>query len=136
MGIPHLRIPVTALLATKAKMGQVSSKLRRGLGGYTHWCPACEESHPLPDSWRFDGNLESPTFTPSFKHEGILVEKDEQGRWTGDWVRDAAGKTIPFVCHYILTNGILNYCGDCTHSYAGKSIPLPDLPEHLRDAVE
>lgn len=96
-------------------MSQVSSKLRRIQGAYTHWCPACNEMHPLPDSWKFNGNLESPTFNPSFKHEG--------------WIN---GKPIG-ICHYVLTNGQLNYQGDCTHAFAGKIIPLPVLPEELRD---
>jgi hypothetical protein len=113
-------------------MGQVSSKLRRGEGCYFHWCPACQELHPLPDSWQFNGNLESPTFTPSFKHSGfqrVFVN----GAWTGEWVRDINGNTIPFVCHYVLTAGVLNFCGDCTHELAGKSVPMPDLPYELTD---
>lgn len=113
-------------------MGQVSSKLRRGVGGYFHWCPGCQEMHILPDSWNFNGNLEFPTFTPSFKHTGHQIVVVE-GHWTGEWVRDANGNTIPSCCHYILTNGQLNYCGDCTHSLSGQSIPLPELPPHVRD---
>lgn len=113
-------------------MGQVSSKLRRGEGQYFHWCPACEEMHPLPDGWTFDGNLESPTFSPSFKHTGkqcVVVN----GEWTGEWVRDAAGNPVDWCCHYILTAGVLNFCGDCTHAMAGQSVPLPPLPDHLAD---
>lgn len=55
----------------------------------------------------------------------------EDGKWTGEWVRDAQGKPVPFVCHYILTNGILNFCGDSTHTLANKAVPLPELPEWL-----
>jgi hypothetical protein len=114
-------------------MGQVSSKLRRATTGFMHWCEACEEMHILPDGWTFDGNLESPTFQPSFKHSGVQrVFVD--GEWTGEWKRDADGKPIPYVCHYILTGGVLNYCGDCTHAMAGKSVPLPVLPPEMRDA--
>jgi hypothetical protein len=113
-------------------MGQVSSVLRRGQGGYFHWCPACEEMHRLPDSWTFDGNLEMPTFSPSFKHSGMKAEV-VNGRWTGEWERDGDGKLIPFVCHYILTAGQLNFCGDCTHAFAGKTVPLPALPADLTD---
>jgi hypothetical protein len=113
-------------------MSQVSSTLRRIEGGFAHWCPACEEMHRLPDGWSFDGNLESPSFTPSFKHDGIQrVFVD--GHWTGEWKRDAVGNTVPFCCHYILTAGVLNFCCDCTHSFAGQSVPLPKLPEGLTD---
>lgn len=106
-------------------MNQVSSKLRRGGTAYYHWCPACEEMHHLPDGWKFDGNLESPTFAPSFKHSGIQPITDDET------ARIKAGQKIttrPYCCHYILTAGILNFSGDCTHAMAGKSVPLPPLP--------
>ena len=113
---------------------QVSPYLRRVEDAYTHWCPGCLEMHRLHDSWTFvNKDLSKPTFTPSFLHGGIKTIKDENGRWTGEWEKDANGKPIPFVCHYILTNGILNFCGDCTHSLSGKSVPLPELPEYYRD---
>lgn len=90
-------------------MSQVSSKLRRAEGRYFHWCPGCKTMHPLPDRWQFDGNLEAPTFSPSFLHRGHFNDKDG-------------------VCHYILTKGVLNFCGDSTHELAGQTVPLPDLP--------
>jgi len=97
-----------------------------------HWCPGCEEIHILPDRWSFDGNLESPTFQPSFKHDDVQrVFAD--GKWTGEWKRDANGNTIRYVCHYVLTAGVLNFCGDCTHALVGKSVPLPKLPGGLTD---
>ena len=92
-------------------MSQVSAKLRRGEGRYFHWCPACESLHPLPDGWKFDGNLESPTFSPSFK----------QSWGTGD------------ICHYNLVGGQLQFAADSTHAMAGKTVPLPDLPEHAKN---
>jgi hypothetical protein len=113
-------------------MGQVSSTLRRATGCYLHWCPGCEEMHSLPDNWAFDGNLEKPTFTPSFKHSGVKKTVVD-GKWTGGWERDNNDNTIPFVCHYVLTAGVLNFCGDSTHMLAGKSVPLPKLPEGLTD---
>jgi len=113
-------------------MSQVSGTLRRGVGVYLHWCPGCEEMHQLPDSWAFDGNLENPTFTPSFKHSGVQTVKSG-GKWTGEFVRDANGSTVPFVCHYVLTAGVLNFCADSTHGLAGKSVPLPKLPDGLTD---
>ena len=113
-------------------MGQVSSKLRRGHDCFFHWCPACEEMHPLPDSWTFDGDLENPTFHPSFRHTGLKTVKVD-GEWTGDWVRDADGKTIPLVCHYNLIAGKLQFCNDCTHSFGTKEVDLPQLPEWLKD---
>jgi hypothetical protein len=112
-------------------MSQVSPFLRRATDGYSHWCPGCGEMHKLPDSWEFNGNLASPTFTPSFKHSGIR-KNIVDGKWVGEgkdaWLYNEQGKPLPYVCHYILTKGILNFCGDCTHAMAGKAVPLPELP--------
>lgn len=113
-------------------VNQVSPKLRRSTRGFIHWCPACEEPHMIFDSWKFDGNLASPTFEPSVKIDGkqaVVVD----GLWTGEWVRDAHGKPLDYCCHYVLTAGVLAFCGDSTHRLANQSVPLPDLPEQLRD---
>lgn len=114
-------------------MNWVSAKLRRADGRHVHWCPACGEMHALPDKgWKFNGDLDAPTFTPSFLHSGVKCVIVD-GRWTGEWVRDAAGKPVPHVCHYVLTKGVLHFCGDCTHAMAGKAVPLPDLPPGMED---
>jgi hypothetical protein len=124
---------------------QVSSKLRRYETGYTWRCPACQEMHSLPDSWTFDGNLEAPTFSPSFKHTGIQIEKDEAGDWTGRWLTESGeakdffgseDKPRPWCCHYVITAGQVAYCNDCTHTMAGQTVPMPELPETYRDPKE
>jgi len=94
--------------------------------------------HRLPDGWTFvNGDLNKPTFTPSFMHTGLMRNKDENGKWIGEgknaWLYDAQGNPIKEVCHYILTNGILHYCADCTHDMRGMSVPLPELPEGYDD---
>jgi len=113
-------------------MGQISPYFRRAEDAYVIWCPGCEEAHRLPDSWQFNGNIQSPTFTPSFKHSGVK-RKFVNGEWTGEWLYDNNGDPVPYICHYVLTNGILSFCGDCTHSLSGKSVPLPKLSDYLSD---
>ena len=107
-------------------MSRVNAKLRRGETGYFHWCPGCEEMHPLPDGWQFNGNLDSPTFSPSFLQTFV--------RWTGgvDEHGLGLGEKQNLTCHYILTDGVLHFQADCFHGLAGKSVPLPDLPTHLQ----
>lgn len=85
---------------------QVSRKLRRATGRYFHWCPGCRAHHPLPDSWDFDGNVDRPTFSPSFR----------QGNPDGTQ------------CHYFIRAGRIEFCSDSAHRLAGKSVDLPDLP--------
>jgi hypothetical protein len=103
-------------------MSQVSPVLRRGEGRYFHWCPGCKEMHQLPDRWTFDGNLEKPTFQPSFKH----TSRRYRGGYSPDGL--GLGERYDFICHYILTAGILNFCADSMHELAGQAVPLPALP--------
>lgn len=105
---------------------QVSSRLRRGATAYFHWCPGCEEMHPLPDGWRFDGNLESPTFHPSFKHT-MKRFPSYDARGVG------VGEPFEFICHYNLLGGKLMFCADSSHALKGQTVPLPELPPHVRD---
>lgn len=96
--------------------------LRRFDRGYWHWCPACEDTHPLWDSWKFDGNTDKPTFTPSFA-QGFV-------RWTGG-VDDRGlgrGEKQNLTCHYFITDGNIQFCPDSWH---GRSdiVVMPPLPE-------
>lgn len=116
-------------------MGQVSAYLRRATGAYMHWCPGCKELHQLPDRWSFNGDVNKPTFSPSFKHtlhrwDGFPDLDIEQVKRIGH-----APGLREVVCHYILTDGILNFCGDCWHDLNGKSVPLPVLPDDHADPV-
>ena len=114
-------------------MGQVSAKLHRVEGGYSHWCPGCCEMHTIPAGWKFNGDVNSPTFAPSVKITGVQTVKDADGKWTGEWMQDAAGQPIPRICHYFLSAGRLRFCDDCTHSLVNQDVPLPDLPVGMKD---
>lgn len=101
---------------------QVSSVLRRGRGRYFHWCPACEEMHPLPDSWTFNGDADRPSFSPSFKHTFF--------RRIGDQAAKPQGEMS--VCHYIITDGLIQFCVDSWHKRS-DIVAMPPIPEHVRD---
>lgn len=97
--------------------------MRRGTGRYWHWCPACEQQHPLPDVWKFNGDVNKPTFSPSFSQT-----------FTPDKVIDEYfGKGgIPVSkqvkCHYFVTDGNIQFLPDSWH---GRSdiVAMPPLPE-------
>ena len=79
---------------------------------YCFYCPGCRREHPFTvrsdgkhPAWTFDGNLESPTFSPSLR------------------VLDGWGGTE---CHLFLRAGKIEYCADSRHEFAGKTIDLPD----------
>jgi hypothetical protein len=117
-------------------LAQVSNKLRSisagdGYGGegFAHWCPACKTMHAFAVSkpfsngakWRFDGNLESPTFEPSMN---IAI---------GPYPYGEGEKPRIDRCHYFLHNGVIQYLADCTHEMTNTSIALPDLPYRYWD---
>lgn len=79
------------------------------------WCPGCDDVHQVvvesPNGWGFNCDLDLPTFTPS-----VLVRMD----FTGD---------LPSkVCHSFVTDGRIQFLGDCTHSLAGQTVDLPEWP--------
>lgn len=55
-----------------------------------------------------------PTFKPS-----ILVTL----RWSEN---DASEKDE--VCHSFVTDGQIQFLGDCTHELAGQTVPIPEWP--------
>ena len=116
-------------------MAQVSPQLRSvENGGHSHYCPGCREIHLIPGTWTFNGNYNSPSFSPSVKISGVK-RVIENGEWVGGWQTDSNSNPIPYVCHYFLHAGQLNYCADSTHALAGQTVPLPDLPTNYQDRM-
>lgn len=115
-------------------MGLLGRKLRSLESGRVAFrCPGCNSEHainvdqnqPSP-RWQYNGNPDAPTFKPSILVRGKQVVRDENGHWTGEWVRDKAGKPLPLVCHSFVTDGKIQYLGDCTHDLVGQTVELPD----------
>lgn len=102
-------------------MAALSSKIRSSRdGGLLFWCPGCEGAHQVMvgsgagPRWGYNGDPERPTFTPS-----VLV------RYNG---KDAGiDGAPPAVCHSFVTDGRIQFLGDCTHALAGQTVDLPDF---------
>ncbi len=84
--------------------------------GYLFWCPGCEglhafhtENHGDNPVWKFNGDLNNPTFSPSLG----VIGTSKKG----------------YDCHLFLRNGKLQFQKDSKHALAGKTVELPDLPE-------
>ena len=67
-------------------------------------CPGCESLHSVDARWTFNGDLESPTVSPS-----ILVRGGEKD----------------FNCHSFIRDGKIEFLSDSTHSLAGQTIEIP-----------
>jgi hypothetical protein len=104
---------------------QVTPFLRRNAYGWSHWCPACEQMHTLPDEgWTFNGNEHRPSWSPSFKHTLVHWPKGV------DAIGIGRGTSVNRVCHYIVTDGLIQFCKDSWH---GRSdiVAMPPIPGHL-----
>jgi hypothetical protein len=84
------------------------------LGTIAHWCPACDIAHQVhlfastsPDHRKaqWDHHTDKPTFTPDLR-----------------WVQDGSN------CHYRITGGRVEFLPDCSHIFAGRTVPLPVYP--------
>ena len=117
-------------------MGLLSPVLRNiAVGGLGFFCPGCREMHvvwtgdgPGP-RWGWNGDAVRPTFTPSVLVRSVQTERDESGRWTGEFVLDGAGNPLPRVCHSFVTDGRIQFLDDCTHALARQTVDLPPVPE-------
>lgn len=121
-------------------MSALSKKLRACEGGrLSFYCLGCKTSHTVtigPNAWGWNGDAERPTFSPS-----VLVR---QGHFAYDQPRDTCWctynaaqedkgeKPSPFtcqICHSFVTDGRIQFLGDCTHHLAGQTVDLPDWDE-------
>lgn len=127
-------------------MGQLSSKVRRweggGKAGLHYWCQGCDQMHSVvtegAGAWGYNGNPEAPTFTPSvlLRNGHYASTHKPGGRCWCDYNRehpDDEDRMICVVCHTFITDGMVQFLGDCTHQFAGQTLPLPDLPEQHKD---
>lgn len=118
-------------------MGQLSRKLRNSEGGgLTFWCPGCEEPHGINAGWTWNRDTERPTFTPSVLVTSGHYMSGHSGPCWCTFNRDRPEAPAPFLCHRchsFVTDGQIQFLTDSTHALAGQTVPLPDLPPHMRD---
>ncbi len=74
-------------------------------------CPGCENVHAFTigggagPRWTWNGSWEEPTFQPSLMcNRGVPTSQ----------------------CHSFVTDGKIQFLGDCCHGLAGKTVDLPD----------
>jgi len=113
-------------------MSAFGTKLCKVEGGrISFWCPGCNMAHqigveaPAKVVWGFNGDGERPTFTPSVLVQGKRRLTDEE------YARVMAGETVHLdnlTCHSFVTDGRIQFLGDCSHALAGQTVDLPEWP--------
>jgi hypothetical protein len=119
-------------------MSQLSKILRETEGnGLLFWCPGCDGVHRIQygdgpgPRWGWNGDVDRPTFTPSVLTRFTkMTEKGhadaEEWRQAGCPKRDEPFESVPAVCHSFVTDGRIQFLGDCTHALAGQTVDLPE----------
>lgn len=115
-------------------MARLSSILRSIQGNQVaFWCPGCDEAHAIQhgeNGWTWDGNVETPTFSPSILIRGGHYVDGKHPCWC-DYNREHPDDQVKFgcgVCHSFVKDGQIQFLGDCTHSLAGQTVPIPPWP--------
>jgi hypothetical protein len=103
-----------------------------GDGGYMFNCPGCGHLHCIPvgsgsgPRWGVNQSLERPTFTPSILVRSTYAEPPVTSESLDDWKRAPWPQTkVERVCHSYVTDGQIQFLGDCTHALAGQTVALP-----------
>ena len=91
--------------------------------GYNFFCRGCngyhmfhvgewEQNGQKKTGWKFNGDMDNPTFTPSLLvYEGLYPNGD-------------VGHPR---CHLFVRDGKIQYLGDCGHKLAAQTIDMKDV---------
>lgn len=113
----------------------MSAKASEGVGGHVHfWCPGCDDAHTIrhgnpATDWTWNGDLERPTFSPSVLARSRYAEPPVTADNLEEWKREPWEQVlVERVCHSFVTDGRIQFLGDCTHALANQTVDLPDWP--------
>lgn len=104
-------------------------------GMLAFWCTGCQSYHYIHINrgnhpvWSFNGDYDNPTFFPSIlvRSGHYLSNSHPDDCWCNFKERFPEEGEPPFkctVCHSFVTDGKIQYLGDCTHELAGKTVDL------------
>lgn len=117
-------------------MPKLSPILKSVEGGrLMFWCPGCDDAHTVSVDgagaiWGWNRDVERPTFTPSVLVSGTYAEPPVTSENLHEWKRAPWPQTkVQRVCHSFVTDGRIQFLGDCTHALAGQTVDLPSWPE-------
>lgn len=112
-------------------MGALSKILRNADDGMLLFkCPGCHSTHGIKvgegsgPRWTWNGNAEAPTFTPSILVQGVEQLTDEQ--YAAYLRGEPLPEPTPLVCHSFVTDGRIQFLGDCTHELANQTVAIPE----------
>lgn len=97
-------------------------------------CPGCGYKHVLgiegaPPAWGFNGDMDRPTLAPSIhvKQGHFCDGTPEADCFICRRAKERGTTSLCLVCHSFVTDGRIQFLGDCTHALAGQTINLPEI---------
>jgi hypothetical protein len=109
-----------------------------GEGRYAFWCPGCKHDHiyytvpPHPNgaSWQFNGDIITPSFTPSLLNRWGIHADPNWKPPENDFGKDYGKMPYSGICHLFVTGGVINFCGDCSHEMSGmQNVPMREYTD-------
>lgn len=105
---------------------------------WVFWCPGCQEEHYFDERWAFDGNTESPTFSPSLRMgpnwrmppgwDSAAAPRNPDGGYQLGPEGRLVG-AVEWTCHLFVKAGKIEFLADCTHDLKGRTVPMEDLKQ-------
>jgi|SRR5208282_1163136 len=80
-----------------------------------HYCIGCDDLHFVPLKLKGDQNF-------NYKFNLATFKKTFRFTW---------GTEPSQQCQYVIIAGTIRYFSYCMHDYAGASMVLPDIPQHM-----
>lgn len=111
-----------------------------GLADVHFHCPGCNCDHGVwtqkteknNSVWDFNGSMDKPTFRPSILVRWVEGPKEPEKDENGYLLVGPDGRlkgARDMVCHSFVTDGMIEFLGDCTHELAGKTVELEDIKD-------
>ena len=102
--------------------------------GIAFWCPGCRAQHVVTigagaGAWKWNGSVERPTFHPSVLASYPHWEPSAEDPEVAAAIKrgEVKQQLVERKCHSFVTDGQIQFLGDCTHELAGQTVPLPDF---------
>lgn len=122
-------------------MSLISPVLRKSTSGFIWWCPGCRSAHHINvgsgsgPQWTWNGDADRPSFQPSVLVRGIRQDMTTEELIDYDHAAEnqssdelLANPKFGTRCHVYVTDGQIQFLGDCTHDHANKTVPIPPWP--------
>lgn len=113
-----------------------SKILRSGSDGRKlWWCPGCKCVHAIPvegpNAWSWNNDMDRPTFQPSVLVKGVRRDMSDEELAVYRSLPDGESRNDPrfaLICHVFITDGMIQFLGDCSHELKNQTAPIPDWP--------